>query len=95
MQRTYRERKHICGDYMEVEIFPVYTNAKRRGKRKKPTSEIQQRLERLAAQLEAQLDTLDLSSKAAQLKEQSLNNRWNKALEDIVDIQAQMKVSSA
>ena len=48
------------------------------------------RLERLAAQLEAQLDTLDLSSKAAQLKEQSLTNRWNKALEDIVDIQAQI-----
>ena len=44
MQRTYRERKHICGEYMEVEIFPVYTKAKWRGKRKKPTSEIQQRL---------------------------------------------------
>ena len=44
MQRTYRERKHICGEYMEVEIFPVYTKAKRRGKRKKPTTEIQQRL---------------------------------------------------
>jgi hypothetical protein len=44
MQRTYRERKHICGEYMEVEIFPVYTKAKGRGKRKKPTSEIQQRL---------------------------------------------------
>ena len=29
---------------MEVEIFPVYTKAKGRGKRKKPTSEIQQRL---------------------------------------------------
>ena len=44
MQRTYRERKHICGEYMEVEIFPVYTKAKGRGKRKKPTTEIQQRL---------------------------------------------------
>ena len=44
MQRTYRERKHICGEYMEVEIFPVYTKAKGRGNRKKPTSEIQQRL---------------------------------------------------
>ena len=36
MQRTYRERKHYCGDYLEVEIFPVYTKAKGRGKRKKP-----------------------------------------------------------
>ena len=44
MQRTYRERKHYCGEYMEVEIFPVYTKAKGRGKRKKPTTEIQQRL---------------------------------------------------
>lgn len=44
MQRTYRERKHYCGDYLEVEIFPVYTKAKGRGKRKKPTSAIQQRL---------------------------------------------------
>ena len=44
MQRTYRERKHYCGDYLEVEVFPVYTKAKGRGKRKKPTSEIQQRL---------------------------------------------------
>ena len=44
MQRTYREKKHYCGEYMEVEIFPVYTKAKGRGKRKKPTTEIQQRL---------------------------------------------------
>lgn len=44
MQRTYRERKHYCGKYMEVEIFPVYTHAKKRGKRKKPTTQIQQRL---------------------------------------------------
>lgn len=44
MQRTYRERKHICGKYLEVEIFPVYTKAKGRGKRKKPTTDTQQRL---------------------------------------------------
>ena len=44
MRRTYRERKHYCGDYLEVEVFPVYTKAKGRGKRKKPTTEIQQRL---------------------------------------------------
>ena len=44
MRRTYRERKYYCGNYLEVEIFPAYTKAKGRGKRKKPTSEIQQRL---------------------------------------------------
>lgn len=44
MQRLYRERKHYCGDYLEVEVFPVYTHAKKRGKRRKPTTQIQQRL---------------------------------------------------
>ena len=44
MQRTYRQRKYYCGEYLEVEIFPIYTKAKGRGKRKKPTSDTQQRL---------------------------------------------------
>ena len=44
MQRTYRERKYYCGDYMEVAVFPVYTQPKGRGKKKKPTTDIQQRL---------------------------------------------------
>lgn len=42
MKRTYRERKHYCGDYLEVEIIPVYTKAKRRGKRRKLINPIQQ-----------------------------------------------------
>ena len=46
MQRTYRERKYVCGDYIEVAIYPVYTQTRERGKRKKPTSEVQQRLNR-------------------------------------------------
>ncbi len=46
MQRTYRERKYKCGDYMEVAIYPVYTKAKGRGKRKKPSTEIQAKLNR-------------------------------------------------
>ena len=45
MQRTYRERKHYCGNYLEVEVFPVYTKTKGRGKRKKPTSDIQRHTE--------------------------------------------------
>jgi hypothetical protein len=50
MQRTYRQRKYYCGEYLEVEIFPVYTKAKGRGKRKKPTSDTQQRLNRRHAE---------------------------------------------
>lgn len=46
MQRTYRERKYTCGDYIEVAIYPVYTQKRGRGKRKKPTTEIQKRLNR-------------------------------------------------
>ena len=46
MKRTYRERKYHCGEYLEVVIFPVYTHAKKRSKRKKPTNEVQQRLNR-------------------------------------------------
>ena len=46
MQRKYRERKYTCGDYIEVAIYPVYTQTRGRSKRKKPTSEVQQRLNR-------------------------------------------------
>ena len=49
-----------------------------------------ERLNRLVTQLENQLDALDYTSKAADLKEKSLNNRLNKALEDMEDIQAQL-----
>ena len=42
MQRTYREKKYYCGEYLEVAIYPVYAHPKKRGKRKKPTSKIQQ-----------------------------------------------------
>lgn len=44
MQRRYREKKYYCGEYLEVAIYPVYANPKKRGKRNKPTTEIQQRL---------------------------------------------------
>ena len=35
MQRIYRERKYACGEYIEVAIYPVYTQQRGRGKRKK------------------------------------------------------------
>ena len=44
MQRRYRTKKYYCGEYLEVAIYPVYTHPKKRGKRSKPTTEIQQRL---------------------------------------------------
>ena len=46
MQRRYRQKKYHCGEYLEVAIYPVYTKAKGRGKWRKPTTEIQQRLSR-------------------------------------------------
>lgn len=46
MRRTYKERKYYCGEYMEVDIFPVHTHSKRRNARKKPTTEIQKHLNR-------------------------------------------------
>ena len=49
-----------------------------------------ERLNRLVTQLENQLNALDYSSKAADLKEKSLNKRLDKALEDTVDIQSQL-----
>ena len=44
MQRRYRQKKYHCGEYLEVAIYPVYNKTKGRGKRCKPTSEIQKRL---------------------------------------------------
>ncbi len=44
MRHYYREKKYICGDYMDIQIFPVYPTARSRGKRKKPTSDVQTRL---------------------------------------------------
>lgn len=44
MRSLYRERRYFCGNYLEVNIFPVFAKQKGRGKRKKPTSEVQARL---------------------------------------------------
>lgn len=45
MRRTYREKIYKCGEYLEVQVFPVFKkgNTRRRG-RSKPTSEMQARL---------------------------------------------------
>lgn len=51
MRCFYREQKWICGDYMDVDIYPVWTNLdKGRRKRIHPTSEIQKKLNERNAQ---------------------------------------------
>lgn len=50
----YREQRYICGDYLEVNLYPVWEqrkDGKRAGKRK-PTSETQERLNQLHAERE-------------------------------------------
>ena len=44
MRCLYREKMHKCGNYLEIDIYPVFETAKGRSKRKKPTSEIQKKL---------------------------------------------------
>lgn len=44
MRCLYREKKHICGEYLEVDIFPVFEYQRGRGKKRKPTSETQKKL---------------------------------------------------
>ena len=52
MQRTYRERRYHCGDYLEVAIYPVYRPAGSRRCRAKPTSEGQAKLNYIRLQKE-------------------------------------------
>ena len=44
MRAYYREKIYICGDYMDVQIYPVYAKAGVRRSKAKPTSETQARL---------------------------------------------------
>lgn len=44
MRSLYRERKHFCGEYLEVDIFPVFEYQRGRSKKRKPTSETQKKL---------------------------------------------------
>ncbi len=44
MRCLYREKKYYCGEYLEVDIFPVFEYQHRRGKKRKPTTETQKRL---------------------------------------------------
>lgn len=44
MRSWYREVRYECGDYMDVNIYPVYARSHCRRKKAKPTSEVQQKL---------------------------------------------------
>lgn len=44
MRCLYREKFHYCGDYLEVDIFPVFEYQRGRSKKRKPTTEVQKKL---------------------------------------------------
>lgn len=44
MRALYRERQYFCGDYLEVDIYPVFCKQRGRGRKAKPTSAVQERL---------------------------------------------------
>ena len=51
MRCFYREKRYYSGDYLEIDIYPVFGKAGQRRKRYKPTSECQQRLNRKNAEM--------------------------------------------
>lgn len=44
MRCLYREKKYVCGEYLEVDIFPVFKYQGSRKKRAKPTTAVQKKL---------------------------------------------------
>ena len=44
MIQQYREKKYTCGDYLEVDLYPVFSKQRGRAKKAKPTDEVQKRL---------------------------------------------------
>ncbi len=44
MRTFYKEQIHKCGNFADVQIFPVYRKAKTRSKKSKPSSETQKKL---------------------------------------------------
>lgn len=53
MSYCYREKRYICGEFEEVQIFPVFpcrTHGGRRSRKRKPSSEVQKKLNERNAQ---------------------------------------------
>ncbi|MDR0223281.1 MAG: hypothetical protein LBI38_07115 [Oscillospiraceae bacterium] len=44
MRCNYREHRYYCGEFLDVQVYPVYRKAGVRGARAKPTSDIQAKL---------------------------------------------------
>ena len=44
MKTVYREKRYYCGEYLDVYIYPTYRQGRSRGKRSKPTSAAQAKL---------------------------------------------------
>lgn len=44
MRCYYREKQTVAGNYLQVDIYPVFAKAGARRKKRKPTSEVQQKL---------------------------------------------------
>jgi hypothetical protein len=44
MRCYYREKQTVAGNYLQVDIYPVFAKAGARKKKRKPTSEVQQKL---------------------------------------------------
>lgn len=44
MRCLYRERRYVCGDYLEVDIYPVFRKQGSRKQKAKPTSAVQEKL---------------------------------------------------
>lgn len=44
MRCLYREKKYQCGEYLEIDIFPIFEKQRGRSRKRKPTSEVQKRL---------------------------------------------------
>lgn len=44
MRPIYRETRHICKDYMDIQIYPVYDTARTRGPKRRPSREMQKKL---------------------------------------------------
>ena len=44
MRCLYREKRYHCGEYLEVDVYPVFEYQRGRSKKRKPTSETQQKL---------------------------------------------------
>lgn len=44
IKKYYREKKYICGDYIDIQIFPVYPISRSRKERRRPTKAVQEKL---------------------------------------------------